>query len=1055
MDAAQAATTAASFSSCPIPPSSSSSTSAWSVLQWSVQTLVEGWMRKEWTIQGIVEAIQEQVRMVLVDTPLKIWNAIPRDAMVPLLVVVVVFWPLLVSLLYAFMTASTWMIWLLTSFLLGILQVLYVTYQFVMITIDLCGLSLLKSYSMARHLVLSYLLAIKKKSRRRLWQERLKNAGSYENFLKIRIEPKDEQEVFQNGGTVGGGSRNHNAGGRSNHSSLGGNNKQANSKLLAQRDPALPPLRPIPTRSNSFDNNNSSSKQGTASSSLFAESTSTTPPYGAFPRVRSLGHLSNHAASAATASSSSSSPSLFRHQPSFAADGSEFWTQAVAAGNSPTSSPTNNNINQQSHGAADVGVANNQNDTIDPVVSHELGERTAYLLVTTTERLLDARRQAERSSEWNNREKEEEAWNRLKYLLAGVVKRNHLHLDNILVENARTVSFSGRYGLTSQSRQVIRAFYEQVQKGLDFLADGPSITTPHQQPPPPRRSSSTNRSDQDDGDDDNNNNNNNDAEEPLLASAAATDTTTDGTTSPPSSTSSISLHQQDYQNEELSDRLRVLRKMKHNMGRTALMLSGGGAQAMYHVGIIRALIQSKLYPDISVISGTSGGSIIAAMCAKLTPEELFQKVCVPTVSTDFTLTGEQKRKNIRWFPSAMQMASYWFKHKYLVSSAEFRRTCEFYYGDTTFEEAFDRTGKHVCITVSASRTNGDSASQRLLLNHISTPRVTLASAVAASCALPGVMTPAKLLTKNSSGELELFEVDGVEWIDGSVQADLPFQRIATLFAVTNFIVSQTNFHIVPFLNKEHHPNQKSLYWRLFQTMEWDIRSRALKLSRLGLFPRIFGQDISKVFKQKYHGNLTIVPRFTTMQTFGLHALSNPTAEDMKNYIKYGEIATWPYLNAIRDMIRLEKVIDDCLNRLEHRLGTLNPEWYDDIESITSSNIHHPHNHHHFSSSLRSGVGGSTTIVSLSSISSNHHHQHHGPQRMVKYGRAGTGSSLASASRNGGGGGAGDERIRRKAKKLEEENKALKEKLQQLQLLLQGSGIATTPQMPMGAESSAN
>lgn len=214
--------------------------------------------------------------------------------------------------------------------------------------------------------------------------------------------------------------------------------------------------------------------------------------------------------------------------------------------------------------------------------------------------------------------------------------------------------------------------------------------------------------------------------------------------------------------------------------------------------------------------------------------------------------------------------------------------------------------------------------------------------VRASCALPGVMAPAKLIVKNSNGTLEPFEVDGVEWIDGSVQADLPFQRIATLFAVTSFVVSQTNFHVVPFLNKEHHPNQKSLYWRLFQTIEWDIRSRALKLSRLGLFPRMFGQDVSKIFKQKYHGNLTIVPRFTTMQTFGLKSLSNPTVKDMEGYLKYSQIATWPYLNAIRDMIRLEKSLDDCLTHLDARMRTLSPDgdWsnHDDIDSVESSSV---------------------------------------------------------------------------------------------------------------------
>jgi hypothetical protein len=40
---------------------------------------------------------------------------------------------------------------------------------------------------------------------------------------------------------------------------------------------------------------------------------------------------------------------------------------------------------------------------------------------------------------------------------------------------------------------------------------------------------------------------------------------------------------------------------------------------------------------------------------------------------------------------------------------------------------------------------------------------------------------------------------------------------------------------------------------LFHCSMWDVRSRVLNLSSLGLFPKLFGQDVTKVFKQKYYG----------------------------------------------------------------------------------------------------------------------------------------------------------------------------------------------------------
>ena len=53
-------------------------------------------------------------------------------------------------------------------------------------------------------------------------------------------------------------------------------------------------------------------------------------------------------------------------------------------------------------------------------------------------------------------------------------------------------------------------------------------------------------------------------------------------------------------------------KSQHALGRTALCLSGGGSLAMYHMGVIRVMIEHQVLP--SVISGSSGGSIVVCEC---------------------------------------------------------------------------------------------------------------------------------------------------------------------------------------------------------------------------------------------------------------------------------------------------------------------------------------------------------------------------------------------------------------------------------------------------------
>lgn len=61
-------------------------------------------------------------------------------------------------------------------------------------------------------------------------------------------------------------------------------------------------------------------------------------------------------------------------------------------------------------------------------------------------------------------------------------------------------------------------------------------------------------------------------------------------------------------------------EMRHAVGRTALVLSGGGLMGMYHAGVIKTLYELKLLPRI--ISGSSAGSIIASFICSRKYEEI-------------------------------------------------------------------------------------------------------------------------------------------------------------------------------------------------------------------------------------------------------------------------------------------------------------------------------------------------------------------------------------------------------------------------------------------------
>lgn len=55
---------------------------------------------------------------------------------------------------------------------------------------------------------------------------------------------------------------------------------------------------------------------------------------------------------------------------------------------------------------------------------------------------------------------------------------------------------------------------------------------------------------------------------------------------------------------------------------------------------------------------------------------------------------------------------------------------------------------------------------------------------------------------------------------------------------------------------------------------------------MGLLPTLYGNDISKMFSQKYHGDVTIVPDMKIDESLGVKAIMNPSVKDMESYLRY-------------------------------------------------------------------------------------------------------------------------------------------------------------------------
>ena len=382
---------------------------------------------------------------------------------IPLLLIIILFWPIVATLFIAISSASLWLFWILTSIVFGIIQLLYVSYQFLMVSLDIMGLCFLKTYAIIRSLTRHYSTIIgirrgrgKKKKlvvSRKRFKQALNNAKSFNEFEQIEI------------------------------------------------------LEPLQIEKKGHGNNNVSKKR-----------------WNILHMLRWLEKFSKQNFNKTPSSSSSSSSSTnHKKKKKKSLRNSQSCLNLSSALTNNKSNNDNDKLTPIKHSKSQEFKKNDNSSSSHD--SSQLGI-SGDMLIATTSRLREARIQAIEADDTNGdytnntQHNIDSSFSSLKFLLSAVVKRNHCSVDDYLIDDARSIAESGAHYLTYNNRNIINDFMNEVEDCLQYISI-PSTPT-----------SFTNR-------------------------------------------------------EQLDSRIDLLQKIKQNTGCTALMLSGGGAQSMYHLGSIR------------------------------------------------------------------------------------------------------------------------------------------------------------------------------------------------------------------------------------------------------------------------------------------------------------------------------------------------------------------------------------------------------------------------------------------------------------------------------------
>jgi TAG lipase/steryl ester hydrolase/phospholipase A2/LPA acyltransferase len=361
------------------------------------------------------------------------------------------------------------------------------------------------------------------------------------------------------------------------------------------------------------------------------------------------------------------------------------------------------------------------------------------------------------------------------------------------------------------------------------------------------------------------------------------------------------LSQQSISGLSTAEFLKLFERENRIYGRPALVMGGGATMGIYNLGVVKALVEQDLLPE--VVSGSSMGSYVAAIIGSRTQQELLELLNNP----------EQLKMDAIRMLSPYDIVG----EKVILDGDKLHENISTNVGTLTFAEAYQKSRITINVTVSPLRHG----QRPRMLSHLTTPDVLIADACRASCAIPGFFPPANLRSKDNTGKVVPY-MEKEKWVDGSIYQDIPLQSLGRLHNVKFSIVSQSNPFVLPFMVLSEHDNQLIAITRqsIISSAKFSAASAtqiAGNLVNSGSL-RAFLRGVTSLIGQNYVGDVTI--RAPAKLSLYKKLLTNPNEDALKEYSLLGQQATWPFIPRIRNQLRIHKAIDEAEAKMRRRLA---------------------------------------------------------------------------------------------------------------------------------------